>query len=180
MDKLFHPTYFCGCNYLSMLGLKLTHVSTRGYWSYSNPENVFVSWRVSSCLMLKISLTRAIKSSLIEQTLINWGGFFAIKGFVVSFFNQQYPGLCGLVSLSWGYNAVFWIKSIFNTLYPSPDVHVNCIVIRYCGNIWLPIVVTTDAIASDEQGHFIMLLSGISYCLFHPLFTLTYHMGTKI
>ena len=27
MDKLFHPTLYDGCNYLSMLGLKLKHVS---------------------------------------------------------------------------------------------------------------------------------------------------------
>ena len=33
MDKLFHPTHYNGCNYLSMLGLKLIHVSKRGHWS---------------------------------------------------------------------------------------------------------------------------------------------------
>ena len=32
MDKLFHPTYHNGCNYLSMLGLKLNHVSKSGHW----------------------------------------------------------------------------------------------------------------------------------------------------
>ena len=31
MDKSFHPTHYNGCNYLSMLGLKLIHVSKRGY-----------------------------------------------------------------------------------------------------------------------------------------------------
>ena len=30
MDKQFHPTVYSGCNYLSMLGLKLNHVSKRG------------------------------------------------------------------------------------------------------------------------------------------------------
>ena len=30
MDKQFHPTHYNGCNYLSMLGLKLNHVSKRG------------------------------------------------------------------------------------------------------------------------------------------------------
>ena len=34
MDKLFHPTHYNGCNYLSMLGLKLIHVSKRGYWCH--------------------------------------------------------------------------------------------------------------------------------------------------
>ena len=33
MDKLFHPTLYQACNYLSMLGLKLNHVSKRGHWS---------------------------------------------------------------------------------------------------------------------------------------------------
>ena len=32
MDKLFHPIHYNGCNYLSMLGLKLNHVSKRGHW----------------------------------------------------------------------------------------------------------------------------------------------------
>ena len=30
MDTLFHPTLYDGCNYLSMLGLKLIYVSERG------------------------------------------------------------------------------------------------------------------------------------------------------
>ena len=33
MDKQFHPALFWACNYLSMLGLKLNHVSKRGHWS---------------------------------------------------------------------------------------------------------------------------------------------------
>ena len=32
MDKLFHPTLNNGCNYLSMLGLKLNHDRKRGPW----------------------------------------------------------------------------------------------------------------------------------------------------
>ena len=31
IDKYFHPTHYNGCNYLSMLVLKLIHVSIRGY-----------------------------------------------------------------------------------------------------------------------------------------------------
>ena len=33
MDKLFHPTSYNGCNHLSMLGLKLNHVSKMGHCS---------------------------------------------------------------------------------------------------------------------------------------------------
>ena len=31
MDKYFHPTLYWACDYLSMLGLKLNHVSKRGH-----------------------------------------------------------------------------------------------------------------------------------------------------
>ena len=33
MDKWFHPIHYNGCDYLSMLGLKLNHVSKRGHRS---------------------------------------------------------------------------------------------------------------------------------------------------
>ena len=32
MGKSFHPTFYNGCDYLSLLGLKLNHVSKRGHW----------------------------------------------------------------------------------------------------------------------------------------------------
>ena len=35
MDKWFHPTLYQACNYLSMLGLKLNHVSKRGHTSWT-------------------------------------------------------------------------------------------------------------------------------------------------
>ena len=31
MGKQFHPTLYCACDYLSMLGLKLNHISKRGH-----------------------------------------------------------------------------------------------------------------------------------------------------
>ena len=34
----FHPTLYNGCNYLSMQGLKLNHVSRRGSWCISAPK----------------------------------------------------------------------------------------------------------------------------------------------
>ena len=38
MDKWFHPTFYNECNYLSMLGLKLNHVSKRSHWWWTlNP-----------------------------------------------------------------------------------------------------------------------------------------------
>ena len=45
MDKWFDPILYNGCNYLSMLGLKLDHVSKRGPWCAfqfgSCPREVF-------------------------------------------------------------------------------------------------------------------------------------------
>ena len=38
MDKYFHPTYHRACDYLSMLGLKLNHVSKRGPWTSQNSK----------------------------------------------------------------------------------------------------------------------------------------------
>ena len=32
MDKLFHPAFYNWCNYISMLGSKLIHVSKGGHW----------------------------------------------------------------------------------------------------------------------------------------------------
>ena len=49
MDKWFHPTHFNGCNYLSMLGLRLIHVSKRGPWGcvwFRTPNwDVTLQWR---------------------------------------------------------------------------------------------------------------------------------------
>ena len=42
MDKQFHPTHYWVCDYLSMLGLKLNHVSKRGPW-YSHWD--FLLWK---------------------------------------------------------------------------------------------------------------------------------------
>ena len=38
MDKLFHLTLYNGCNYLSMLGLKLNHTSKMGPWRHQKPS----------------------------------------------------------------------------------------------------------------------------------------------
>ena len=42
MDKLFHTTLYWTCDYLSMLGLKLIHVSERGSWSWYHYR--FIKW----------------------------------------------------------------------------------------------------------------------------------------
>ena len=49
LDKQFHPTHYNGCNYLSMLGLKLNPVSNRGpFHNKTQPlaNHVHISWDV--------------------------------------------------------------------------------------------------------------------------------------
>ena len=41
MDKWFNPTLFWACDYLSMLGLKLNHVSKSGHWHAE-----FIAWNI--------------------------------------------------------------------------------------------------------------------------------------
>ena len=48
MDKWFHSTYNNGCNYISMMGLKLIHVRKGGFW-YSVPSpNCIITWQLFS------------------------------------------------------------------------------------------------------------------------------------
>ena len=70
MDKKFHLTLCWACNYLSMLGLKLTHVSERGYYHHKDktvslpscflPETSFglcvLSNNIVSCVCLFVCL----------------------------------------------------------------------------------------------------------------------------
>ena len=42
MDKYFHPICFWPCNYLSMLGLKLIHVSRRGHSRFYNDFTSYI------------------------------------------------------------------------------------------------------------------------------------------
>ena len=49
MEKQFHPTLYTGCNYLSMMGLKLIHISKRGNW-WSNPLDITLVVLTINCL----------------------------------------------------------------------------------------------------------------------------------
>ena len=65
MDKSFHPMHYNGCNYLSMLGLKLNHVSKRGpRWSvmlWQQPVFFFKNWcgiRVIWCQLWHVMISK--------------------------------------------------------------------------------------------------------------------------
>ena len=56
LDEQFCPTLYWACDYLSMLGLKLSHVCKQGPWSYISDNNlsklqpVVVYWHASSLI----------------------------------------------------------------------------------------------------------------------------------
>ena len=52
MDKWCHPTLYCACDYSSMLELKLTHVSKRGYCTSVWPCEVI--WRQNLRLVISV------------------------------------------------------------------------------------------------------------------------------
>ena len=68
MDKLFHPTLFWACNYLSMLGLKLNHVSKRGHSSDKTNE---IQSFLTTCHYTVENYQRSTKL-MITYNLPNW------------------------------------------------------------------------------------------------------------
>ena len=80
MDKWFHPIHYNGCNYLSMLGLKLNHVSKRAPglqgapglqlgWEYSSGGHI--SMCVCMCVYAFTEVTIIITHG---KYTIRWGG----------------------------------------------------------------------------------------------------------
>ena len=88
MDKQFHPTLFWARNYLSMLGLKLNHVSKRGH-SKATPKNVHMDWLYDH---IKINHNKTVH--------IFHGIYFLFKQFqrllTVSMFTKQWHTLYDL------------------------------------------------------------------------------------
>ena len=60
MDKWFHPTLYHACDYLSMLGLGLNHVSKRGQWCLNNKTLHFFVQQ-----LMQISINKYIKLHII-------------------------------------------------------------------------------------------------------------------
>ena len=69
-----------GWNYLSMLGLKLNHVSKRGHWSFIM-FNVWISQLTLMCELIHVSLTIFDKNSLVFFVLASITGKSLISGF---------------------------------------------------------------------------------------------------
>ena len=86
MDKQFHPTHYRTCDYLSMLGLKLNHVSKRGLWCVS-------LFMYSDLLKLKVIAPWGLGT----LGLIWWTNWAACRGhnfilvFKYSLYNLLFP-----------------------------------------------------------------------------------------
>ena len=52
MDKKFHPTLDCAWDYLSMLGLKLNHVSKRGPWVSRYKRQWKINQEAKKCIQI--------------------------------------------------------------------------------------------------------------------------------
>ena len=89
MDKKFHPTYYKGCNYLSVLGLKLNHVSKSGHWCQSRiapnqiPGENHLHWSMN---LVTISFPKSHAVYLMIQSKYA----LPIKGRLVMYYKSSY------------------------------------------------------------------------------------------
>ena len=83
MDKLFYPTLYTGCNYLSTMGPKLIHISERGNWWSNHLDITLVVLTINClsktfpdfvikvlCFLTKINLT--FKFQLMVHEKLSW------------------------------------------------------------------------------------------------------------
>ena len=79
MDKWFHPTVYNGCNYLSMLGLKLNHVSKSGHWQHMQVIDL-EHWTYSTGEFPRVNLAAPISGSCISRSgMRNWHRWVASR-----------------------------------------------------------------------------------------------------
>ena len=78
MEKLFHPTLYNGCDFLSMVGLKLTHVSKTGPWLYIN------RWFLSSTFFFILTIATTQWSIWrTQQVVLRWRTYFLFEVIVL-------------------------------------------------------------------------------------------------
>ena len=70
MDKWFHPTLYWACDYLSMLGLKLNHVSKSGPRNQQYWLNIGSSWICNG--KSAHSCSRYVLCFLVDKCIILW------------------------------------------------------------------------------------------------------------
>ena len=80
MDKLFHPILYNGCDYISMLGLKLNHVSKRGPWwlllAPCHLELIEAEWRIYAAAnippLLQIMACRLFGAKPLSEPMLSY------------------------------------------------------------------------------------------------------------
>ena len=74
MDKKFHPTHYNRCNYLSMLGLKLIHVSKRGHCCVFFLYSMTVKYiSCTSCYRICIVIKAITTLNAVRHLLVSVG-----------------------------------------------------------------------------------------------------------
>ena len=86
MDKLFHPTLHKGCNYLSMLGLKLIQVSKKGSrcdrWRLRCCEyfpHIFIFPHNNQCIVYCFHVTDPLWGEYTGQVTRSFDVFFDLR-----------------------------------------------------------------------------------------------------
>ena len=141
MDKSFHPTHYNGYNYISLLGLKLNHVSERGHWWY-------VRCRIHTIIRVIIMLTLSC------LTVDKWNNF-SNRLFLMKLINSNPQTL----HVSW--NRI----SHYDLLLPDKQHRCPnpcfCISMTYIS--WLMISIETVHFTDARHGEFMVLLTDNAY-----------------
>ena len=80
MDKLFHRTLYNGCDYISMLGLKLIHFCKRG------PSSTFLNTKITRMQVAGVQWPVTVQSSLcLVYTQLIWNGTNPCNAIFIAF-----------------------------------------------------------------------------------------------
>ena len=124
MDKWFHPAHYNGCNYFSMLGLKLIHVSKSGSWSWFHCITVTVG-----CWYPAYATSARLLSTSCEHVYLIWVKIHGKSGFHI-LFSSDYDYVIKYLFFTQSENAINWTifsrftsKQLIRVFYIE---HVNC------------------------------------------------------
>ena len=107
MDKQFHPTQFSWCYYLSMLGLKLIHVSKRGHESLMK-RRYFT--RDKYTWFLQLIYVHIFISFIIYNFSIEWKLKY-MKAIAITSWCHQQIGLLDKFMGPWSWVGADWCKA---------------------------------------------------------------------
>ena len=134
MDKSFHPTLFWACNYLSMLRIKLNHISKSGHWRLAK-----CPLKTNGCLANR-QLTSLVKEAtgvyLHLASSLNKFPWYTI--FVDG---RQHCSSCSIVSvntLRLRQNCWHFVVDILKYIFLNEDVWILLkISLKYVPEVWI-------------------------------------------